>query len=343
MFMKSPFLIVLLLTILLASCNQSTKEIAQYNKFEIKGEAQGTYFAITYFDSLNRDFSSQIDSVLIAFDQSCSNYQSESIISKVNRNEDVILDSLFIGNFRLAQKVSSETNGDFDITVKPLVELWGFGLKNREDVHNEQVDSILSFVGYQNVHLENGVIIKNDPRIKFDYNAIAQGYSVDVMSSFLQSKGIKYFLVDIGGELYAHNTKLGGLSWKVGIERPKDGENYGENLSAILKLKNKGLATSGNYRKFYIKDGVKYAHTIDPHSGYPVQHSLLSATVVAPSAGIADAYATAFMVMGVDKARLILERHPELQAYLIYADENGDFKAFVSSELYNILEENLAQ
>jgi len=343
MFMKPLLSIVLLLTIFLASCNQSTNDIAEYKKFVIKGEAQGTYFAITYFDSLGRDLSSQIDSVLIAFDQSCSNYQSESIISKVNRNEDVILDDLFMGNFRLAQIVSSETNGDFDITVKPLVELWGFGLKNREDVGKEQVDSILRFVGYENVHLENGVIIKNDLRIKFDYNAIAQGYSVDVMSSFLQSKGIKYFLVDIGGELFAYNTKRNGLSWKVGIERPKDGENYGENLSAILKLKNKGLATSGNYRKFYIKDGVKYAHTIDPHSGYPVQHSLLSATVVAPSAGLADAYATAFMVMGVDKARLVLHDHPELQAYLIYADENGDFKAFVSSALNDILEEQTVQ
>jgi thiamine biosynthesis lipoprotein len=243
----------------------------------------------------------------------------------------------------MAQEVAKETQGDFDITVRPLVELWGFGLKHREDVSASAVDSILKFIGYQKVKLENGRVIKEDPRIMIDYNAIAQGYSVDIMSNFLKSKGIKQFLVDIGGELYAYGTKQGGAPWKVGIERPKDGEEYGESLSAILTLKNYGLATSGNYRKYYIKDGVKYAHTIDPHTGYPVQHSLLSATVIAPSAALADAYATAFMVMGVTKARLILARHHELQVYLIYSDENGNFKTFVSPGMNDILEENAIQ
>jgi thiamine biosynthesis lipoprotein len=324
----------------LACTPQTKKNTAAIQKQLIKGEAQGTYYAITYYDSLNRDFSRQIDSVLKAFDQSCSNYQPNSVISKINRNEAVQLDSLFIGNYLLAEKVSRETGGDFDITVRPLVELWGFGLKNRSNVTKEQVDSIMDFVGYRKVRLDSGRIIKDDPRIMLDYNAIAQGYSVDVVAAFLKKQGIKNFLVDIGGELYAYGQKADGSPWKVGVERPKDGEQYGENLSAIIALHNKGMATSGNYRKFYIKDGVKYAHTIDPHTGYPVQHSLLSATVVAPTAGLADAYATAFMVMGIDHAKAILQRHPELDVYLIYSDSTGEYRSFSTEGMSQMLEKN---
>ena len=340
--MKPFMLIFLFFAIAISSCQLLDKEV-QYKKIVKTGEAQGSYYAITYYDSLNRDFGFQIDSLLEAFDQSCSNYQMESIISKVNRNEEVELDSLFIGNFVMAQEVARETQGDFDITVRPLVELWGFGLKHSDSVTTGEVDSIMSFIGYKKVRLENGQIIKSDPRIMIDYNAIAQGYSVDVMANFLKSKGIEHFLVDIGGELYGCNAKIGGAPWKVGIERPKDGETYGESLSAVITIKNRGLATSGNYRKYYIRDGIKYAHTINPHSGYPVQHSLLSATVLAPNAALADAYATAFMVMGVTKARLVLTRHPELDVYLIYADKEGSYRSFLTPGLNEILEENAIQ
>lgn len=340
--MKLQLIIIIVLGMLIVSCDTAPEKVS-YKKFVKKGEAQGSYYAITYYDSLGRDFGSDIDSLLEDFDQSCSNYQPNSIISKVNRNEAVGLDSLFIGNFNMAQEVSKETQGDFDITVRPLVELWGFGLKHSDSVSKAEVDSIMEFIGYQKISLKDGKVIKTDPRIMIDYNAIAQGYSVDIMADFFRSKGIKHFLIDIGGELFAQNTKIDGSPWKVGIERPKDGEAYGESLSAILALKNQGLATSGNYRKYYILDGVKYAHTINPHTGYPVQHTLLSATVVAPSAGLADAYATAFMVMGVTKARIILKRHPELQAFLIYSDESGNFRAFVSPGLNDMLEENSIQ
>ncbi|MCK5856872.1 MAG: FAD:protein FMN transferase [Bacteroidales bacterium] len=340
--MKQSYLIILLFTIMISSCQQANKKV-EYKKFVKTGEAQGSYYSITYYDSLGRDFGHEIEQLLHDFDQSCSNYQAQSIISKVNRNEELALDSLFIGNFIMAQMVSKETNGDFDISVRPLVELWGFGLKNKQKVSKEQVDSIMEFVGYQLIRLENGEIIKSDPRVTIDYNAIAQGYSVDVMSKFLESKGIKSYLVDIGGELFARSTKIGGEAWKVGIELPADSAKYGENLSAIIRIRDIGMATSGNYRKFYITDGIKYAHTINPHTGYPVQHSLLSATVLAPNAGLADAYATAFMVMGVEKAKLVLARHPELKVYLIYADVNGDYKAFVSSGLNDMLEENSLQ
>ena len=312
-------------------------------KVQIQGEAQGTYYSITYYDSLGRNFAKEIRQLLDDFDLSCSNYKENSIISKVNRNEEVELDNLFIGNFELAQEVARETNGDFDITVRPLVELWGFGLKNRENVEPGQVDSIMEFVGYRKIRLENNRIVKDDLRIMIDYNAIAQGYSVDEVSTFLDEKGIKSYLVDIGGEIYARNTKPGGKRWKVGVERPKDGETYGENLSAVIYLQNKGLATSGNYRKFYIKDGVKYAHTIDPHTGYPVQHSLLSATVLAPDAATADAYATAFMVMGVEKAKRILKKHTELDAYLVYSDTTGSYRSYATPGMRKLLEETTIQ
>ena len=336
-YFKLGFIAVSIL--LFTACGQSDRANKQ-EKLHLSGEAQGSYYSITYYDSLGRDFQPQIEQLLHDFDMSCSNYKDSSIISKVNRNEVVKLDDYFIGNFLLAQEVSNETNGDFDITVRPLVELWGFGLKNRETVSREQVDSVMEFVGYQKVRLENGKIIKDDPRLMLDYNAIAQGYSVDVVADFLQSKAVKNFLVDIGGELYAQGAKPGNVAWKVGIERPKDGEAYGENLSATLHLHNRGLATSGNYRKFYIKDGVKYAHTIDPHTGWPVQHSLLSATVVAPDAATADAYATAFMVMGVEKAKRILKKHPELDAFLIYSGPDGAYRAFVSKGMSKLIERN---
>ncbi len=333
------YVFFLAIVFLFFACGQRG-DTGKIQKVHLSGEAQGSYYSITYYDSLGRDFQSQVEKLLHDFDMSCSNYKDSSIISRVNRNEDVMLDEHFTGNFNLAQEVSKETGGDFDITVRPLVELWGFGLKNQETVSPAQVDSVMQFVGHQKVRLENGKIIKDDPRLMLDYNAIAQGYSVDVVSDFLRSKGIENFLVDIGGELYAQGSKPGNIPWKVGIERPKDGEAYGENLSATLHLQNRGLATSGNYRKFYIKDGVKYAHTIDPHTGYPVQHSLLSATVLAPDAATADAYATAFMVMGVEKAKRILRKHPELDAFLIYSGSDGSYKAYVSKGMKKLIERN---
>jgi len=328
-------IVVFLLTASVIACTP----VDNRKKIVLQGAAQGTYYAVTYYDSLNRDLQFQIDSLLKAYDLSASNYVENSIISKVNRNEAVTLDSIFTGNFLLSQKVSEQTGGDFDITVRPLVELWGFGKKKRGEVTPEMVDSVMAFTGYKKVRLENGRIVKDDPRIKLDFNAVAQGYSVDVVAAYLKSLGINDFLVDIGGEVYASGTKPLGQKWKVGIERPKDNEKYGESLSAKVSLQNKGMATSGNYRKFYVKNGVKYSHTIDPHTGYPAHRNILSATIIAADAAHADAYATACMVMGIEKAKAFLENHPELEAFLIYSDEDGDFK-YYSKGLENTLVPN---
>ena len=309
-----------------------------FQKQIIHGEAQGTYYNITYFDSLNRDLKFSIDSLLHAYDLSASNYVDSSVISKVNANIGVAVDKVFKGNFMLSQEVSEATHGDFDITVRPLVELWGFGKQEASEVSQEEVDSILKFTGFHKVRLNGNRVYKDDPRIQLDFNAIAQGYSVDVVAAFLRTLGINIFLVDIGGEVYASGVKPGGLYWQVGIERPKDNEAYGESLMAIVSLKDKGMATSGNYRKFYIKDGIKYSHTIDPHTGRPAQRKLLSATIIAVDAAHADAYATACMVMGVKKSKSFLARHPEMEAFLIYSGENGDYKYYYTSGLRQFLE-----
>lgn len=307
-------------------------------KMIVRGQAQGTYYAISYYDSLNRNLKVQFDSLLNAFNMSASNYVDSSIISKVNANIPVELDDIFLGNFKLSQEVSMATNGDFDITVRPLVELWGFGKKEATDVTEYEVDSILDFIGFQKVKLENSKVVKTDPRLQIDFDAIAQGYSVDVMAAYLKSLGIARFLVDIGGEVYASGMKPDNLYWQVGIERPKDNEAYGESIMAIVSLKDKGMATSGNYRKFYVKDGVKYSHTIDPHTGYPAQRKILSATIIAADAAHADAFATACMVMGVKKSIAFLKNHPEMDAFLIYSDDDGTYNTYYTNGLRQFLE-----
>jgi thiamine biosynthesis lipoprotein len=309
-------------------------------KRKVMGEAQGTYYAISYYDPQDRILKHEFDSVLNAFDMSASNYKEQSIISKVNRNEEVKLDSIFIGNFLLAMKVSSQTNGDFDITVRPLVEAWGFGKRSAEDMDSAIVDSIMQFVGYDKIQLESNTrVVKSDPRVQVDFDALAQGYSVDVLAKYLRSIGINSFLIDVGGEIYASESKIDGTDWKVGVETPKDSAAYGDDLSAILPLKNQGLATSGNYRKFYIKDGIKYAHTIDPHSGYPIASRLLSTTVIANTAAEADAYATSFMVMGLEKSIDFVSNHPELEVFLIYSDNDGNYKYFTTPKLAQVIED----
>ena len=241
------------IVLIISSCSTENKELKMQ---KVVGEAQGTYYAISYFDKENRELKPQFDSLLYAFDLSASNYKEQSIISKVNRNDSVILDDIFIGNYNLAMRVAEETNGDFDITVRPLVEAWGFGKTNAEDMDSSLVDEILEFVGFNKVRLENGRIIKDDPRLKLDFDALAQGYSVDVLAMYLEGIGIKHYLIDVGGEIYASFSKPNGDLWKVGVETPSDSASYGEDLAAVLPLSIRGMATSGNYRKFYIKTGL---------------------------------------------------------------------------------------
>ncbi len=294
----------------------------------------GTSYHITY--QCDSDMASEIKAELLKVDQSLSPFNEKSIITAVNQNKSVQLDSMFLDVYNLAEQISEETDGAFDITVAPLVNAWGFGFKNSTMPSPYQVDSLRQIVGYQKVSLENGRIKKKDPRIMLDCSAIAKGYGCDVVAKFLRSRGIKNFMVEIGGEIVTSGLNPDRLPWKVGVTKPsEDSLSTSHELQTILNVTDMAMATSGNYRNFYYKGGKKYAHTIDPKTGYPVQHNILSATVIAKSCAGADAYATSFMVMGLEKAQKVMERRPELMAYIIYSDQNGENAIWYSPSLRN--------
>ena len=295
-----------------------------------KGLIFGTMYSITYEhdESLKLD----IDNELKRFDASLSMFNESSIISRINRNEDSIVDSLFSKVFKVAMTVSAITDGCFDITVAPLVNAWGFGFTEETAPSQAKIDSILQIVGWQKVQLTpEGKVEKQDPRIMLDCSAIAKGYAVDVIADLLRKKGVKNYMVDIGGEVDVAGVNSSGGLWRIGISKPDDDpESRNQDLQTILEITDKGIATSGNYRNFYYKDGMKYAHTIDPKTGHPVQHSILSSTVIAKECIIADAFATAFMVMGMERAKELLEKNHDIEAFFIYSDEKGNYQTFMT-------------
>jgi FAD:protein FMN transferase len=328
----------ILVSIALSSCLDQDKAIVK--KIQFAGEAQGTYYAVTYYAADTLVFQQQIDSLLTAFDQSASVWVPGSTISKINRNDpDVVLDPHFIDIFMQSKRIWKMTNGAFDITVGPLVNAWGFGFKNKIAVTEDIVDSLLRLVDFNGIYIRNNQIIKENPNIQIDYNAIAQGYSVDLAGGFLHSKGITDYLIDIGGEVLAKGTKPDGEKWIVGIERPAENADSERHLNATLPITNKAIATSGNYRKYYEENGIRYSHTIDPSTGYPAKNNLLSATILSDSASIADGYATALMVMGFEKSKIFLEQNPQFEAYLIYAEKNGGFGTWATEGLKKMMTE----
>ena len=283
----------------------------------------GTVYNITY--QYDKSLKADIEAELKKVDGSLSPFNKHSIITKINRNEDVTVDKMFADVFNLARQISTETDGAFDITVAPLVNAWGFGFKNDTQPTRHAIDSLKQFTGYMKVSLDGMKVSKKDPRMMLDCSAIAKGYACDVVAEYLRRRGIENFMVEIGGEIVTLGINEKRLPWKIGVTKPVDDSlNTNQELQTVLNVTNKAMATSGNYRNFYYKNGKKYAHTIDPVTGYPVQHNILSATVIADNCATADAYATAFMVMGLDKAKAVLGRHPELMAYFIYSDKNGN-------------------
>jgi thiamine biosynthesis lipoprotein len=275
-----------------------------------------------------------IDSLLKEIDSSMSTYLPISFISRINNNDSsVLVDQYFIDVFNKSIEVSEKTDGLFDVTVAPLVNSWGFGYTKKATLDNNKIDSLLQLVGYKFVKLEGNKIIKAKPEVKLDFNAIAQGYSVDVLANYLESKGIENYLVELGGELKAKGKKE-QENWKVGIDKPGEKASTERKLEAVINLNNKALATSGNYRKFYEENGQKFSHIINPKTGYPAKQNLLSATVIADDGITADAYATAFMVMGLNKSIQFLEdnKHLQLEVYFIY-DDHGTWKTYTSESL----------
>ena len=322
-----PFLALLIIgTVLIIRQQQSTP----FMKHE--GIIFGTTYHITY--QCDSDLTQSIKTELLKVDASLSPFNKESVITAINENKDVSPDEMFKEVFSLAMDISKETDGAFDITVAPLVNAWGFGFKNGSQPSHHQVDSLLQLVGYKKVSMADGKVKKQDPRIMLDCSAIAKGYGTDRVARLLRNRGVQNYMVEIGGEVVTSGVNPERLPWKIGVTKPTDDSlNTGHELQTILNLTDKAMATSGNYRNFYYKGGKKFAHTIDPKTGYPVQHSILSATVIAKSCAVADAYATSFMVMGLDKARQVLERHPELMAYFIYSDEKGEMAVWFSPSL----------
>lgn len=297
-----------------------------------QGKIFGTLYTVTY--EHNADLQAEIMEALKAVDGSLSPFNKQSLITHINNNEPVVADSLFTKVFRMAEEVYAESYGAFDPTVAPLVNAWGFGFKSGIEVSPTVIDSLRALVGMSRIALTDGHVVKEDPRIMLDFSAIAKGFGSDRVAHALDSCGVKNYMVEIGGEivLKGHNKK--GNPWGIGINKPIDDSlSACQDLQTVLRLTDCAIATSGNYRNFYYKDGVKYAHTIDPRTGYPVQHSLLSATVIADDCMRADALATAFMVLGVDSAVAYCERHPEIKGYFIVAADSGKHEIVTSGEL----------
>ena len=322
-----PFLAFLVIgTVIIVSRQQSTPY--QHDR----GMVFGTVYHITYQSS--KSLQKDIEAELAKVDASLSPFNERSIITAVNENRDTVVNKMFSDVFALAMKISDSTNGAFDITVAPLVNAWGFGFKGGAMPSRQQVDSLKALVGYHKVSLTNGRVSKTDPRIMLDCSSIAKGYGCDVVAKFLSAKGIDNYMVEIGGEIVTRGISEKRLPWKIGVTKPTDDSlNVNQEIQTIINVTDKAMATSGNFRIFYYKNGRKYAHTIDPSTGYPVQHNLLSSTVIADDCATADAYATAFMVMGLDKAKTILSRHPELMAYFILASDDGTNKVWFSPSM----------
>ncbi len=302
------------------------------------GEAQGTSYSIFYYDSLERDFYREVRQLLQQFDASLSTYDTTSLISQINRNSgDPMVDHYFETCFRKAKEIWKNTDGAFDPTVYPLVNSWGFGPDVKQRPDSSELDSMLQFVGFEKVELVDLHVRKSDFRVQLDFNAFAQGYSVDVVGDFLEKQGVDSYLIEIGGEVFARGRQATGEDWLVGIEKPEEGSAANESIQVIVRLENRAVATSGNYRKFTVENGVKLTHQIDPKTGYSAKNNLLSVSVFANDCLTADAYATALSVMGLDKSIEFLEKHPELQAFLIYSDANGMYQFFKSPLLEEII------
>ena len=309
----------------------------QKQYFEESGSVFHTIYHIKYEGS--EILTEKLDAEFQKFNLSLNPFNPNSIISKVNRNEPVEVDDWFIEVFNRAKEVSDHSEGIFDITCAPLVNLWGFGFSKMDSVTPQMIDSIKQFVGYQKIRLDGRKVVKDDSRILLNCSAIAKGYASDVIARLLEREGIENYMVEIGGEVTMKGVNQNGKCWRIGINKPEDDSTGVKNdIEEVVQLcKKGGVATSGNYRNYYVKDGKKYAHTIDPRTGYPSEQSILSATIVAEDCITADAYATAFMAMGLEKAREAAKNIPGIEYYVIYSDENGKHQIEYSTGMLQYL------
>lgn len=316
---------IVVAAILMSAC----APVAQ-NYRAIDGFAEGTTYSIVYSDTV--DLQPRIDSLLLDFDFSLSIYNPSSLITALNENSRDSVDEWFTECFEQSVKIHRESGGLFEPTLRPLIAAYGFGGKEPQRLSAAQIDSVKTLIGFDRLKIEDGRLIKADSRIQIDFNAIAKGYSVDIVGRMLDSMGIKNYMVEIGGEIYARGVNAKGEAWRIGIDMPYEGNfTPGESLQTIINVSDRGLATSGNYRKFLITDsGDRVTHTIDPRTMKPAHHNLLSATILAPTCTLADGYATACMVGGLEWAKSFVRAHKQIDCYLIYADADGAMKSYSS-------------
>lgn len=333
------YLYTLCIAVLVTACGTTPKE----NIYYIKGEAQGTTYGITYIAKTPVE-KTAIDSILQVIDLSMSTYIDNSLISKINRGENLPIDPHFEKVFSASFDIYLQSKGAFDPSIGQLINAWGFGKKeNHTPPTQKQIDSLLSLTGMDKVHYidtPRGAFIKKDnPNIQLNFNAIAQGYTSDVIADYFLSKQISNFIVEVGGELVIHGRNtLKNKPWRIGIDNPLQKPDEDREIVATVELTDCGLATSGNYRKLWTDSltGQKYVHTINPKTGRPQPSNLLSATVIAPSAMLADGYATTLMALGgIEKAKDFLAQHKELKAVLLYSDEahKGQIQKYVTENL----------
>lgn len=321
--------LLILLSVLLSSCaSKSSKEVLVRNY----GYTQGTTYHISYMSSNARTYQSDIDSVLHAVDRSMSTYIDSSMISKINRNESYEVDTLFIRVFETAQMIAKKTQGAFDPTIAPMVNYWGFGFDELSKKNKEGFTNLKNSVGYQKVSIEKGKVKKLDLNTQLDFNAIAQGFTVDLVAEHLEKVGIANYMVEIGGEVKCKGLNADAKLWQIGVDKTSE-TILEERFEAIIEVENRAVASSGNYRKFKVDEttGMKYAHTINPYTGKPAKSNLLGVTIVTESCMIADATATAFMVMGLKASKKYLEKNPEIEALLVYSDPKGDLKKYTTN------------
>lgn len=322
-----PFLLFLIIGTYLAI---TRKEEAKDIPFQYcEGAIFGTVYHATY--QCDSSLNGKILEELQAVDQSLSMFNPNSTISQINSGKSNETDSLLRTIFHIAREVSQATDGAFDITVAPLVNAWGFGFKHGALPDSLQVDSLRQLIGWNRISLKDNKFFREDPRMVIDLSAVAKGFGSDCVAQMFHKHGINNFMIEIGGEVVTSGVSPKAKAWRIGVNKPQeDSTSTSNELQTILQMNNCAMATSGNYRNFYIDNGRKIAHTIDPKTGYPVQHSILSSTVIAPTCAIADAYATAFMVLGLEKSLQVLDKHPELMAYFIHTDKEGNYQVWKS-------------
>lgn len=336
LYKKRSFFIFIVLIVLLiwkTSDQQGPSELVH-----LQGTTMGPIpYSIKYLEGSGTSFQSEIDSLLIAFNNSLSTYIPDSEISRFNQTDTIVFESpFFYPVLARSQEVFDKSGGAFDPTIGLLINAWGFGAGQTKELDSAQVDSILMITGFDRINFDVTRATKI-PKMTLDFSAIAKGYGIDVVADFLVKKGVENFMVEIGGEVACKGVNIQQKPWVIGVEKPIM-ELSARELMAKVNLIDRAMATSGNYRNYYMKDGRIIAHTISPFTGYPVSHSLLSASVFAENCTLADAYATAFMVLGLKKSQDIIEKIDGIDAFLVFSDESGNLQTYSSEGIRKEIE-----